>query len=513
MSEENHAKRVAKNTLALYFRMAFLVIVSLYTVRIVLQVLGSEDYGLNNVVGGFVGLFGFFTGTMLLAAQRYFAVNLATRDWEKLNTNFSVILFILLGFSFIVLLLAETVGLWFVTTQLVIPAERMTAAVVVYQASIVGFILMLVAAPLTALLVADENLSVYAFVSIFEGVAKLLIVYALLVVNMDKLILYALMQLGISFIVQGFYLWYCRQKYPQLHLKLCRDKEVYLGIFSYIHWNVIGAIASVLRGQGVNIIINLFFGPVVNAARGIAFQVNNVVVSFAQNFMRAVDPQIVKSYAVKNYGKFDFLLIASAKLAYYLLFIIALPLILNIHYVLDAWLGQPPENTYLFVVLALIDALLMSMTDTICTGVDAVGKVKWYQIVVGGLNLFIMPLTYIALMLCEMPWIPFVVSIVVTLIGGVLRMLTFSRIYDFNMWRYFRHVYIPIASVTILSCIICGPFFGDANNFVLLLRNSVMCAGSVVSVVYFVGLNRQERDIIMQILPIRKLLRRLRGMR
>ena len=506
MSEENHAKRVAKNTLALYFRMAFLVIVSLYTVRIVLQVLGSEDYGLNNVVGGFVGLFGFFTGTMLLAAQRYFAVNLATRDWEKLNTNFSVILFILLGFSFIVLLLAETVGLWFVTTQLVIPAERMTAAVVVYQASIVGFILMLVAAPLTALLVADENLSVYAFVSIFEGVAKLLIVYALLVVNMDKLILYALMQLGISFIVQGFYLWYCRQKYPQLQLKLCRDKTIYRGVFSYIHWNMIGATATILNGQGVNIMMNLFFGPVINAARGIAFQVNSVVVSFAQNFMRAVDPQIVKSYAMKDYSKFNFLMITSAKLAYYLLFLFALPLLLNIHYVLDVWLGQPPEQTYLFVTLALIDALLLNITDPISTGVSAVGKVKWYQIIVGGLNLLVMPLAYAALCVWELPWVPFAVSIVITFTGGFLRMLTFRRVYAFNMWYYIRQVYVPIACVTIFSCCVCQPFFSNASCFIILLQNSILCVGVIGFFIYLVGLTRQERKIILQILPIGKLL-------
>ncbi len=506
----DNAKRVAKNTLALYFRMIFLVLVSLYTVRVLLAVLGVEDYGLYNVVGGFVGLFSFFSGTLVNAAQRYFAISLATQDWEKLNKNLSLILGIIVVFALIVLLVCETGGLYFVTTQMTIPNGRMTAAIAVYELSVLGFIVVMLGAPLQAILVADENLSIYAVVSVFEGLFKLAIAYALLMFAVDKLILYAVLLFLVTLAVQGFFLWYCLEKYPQLKVHFYRDYREYREVFGYINWNVVGAIAHILKGQGVNIIINIFFGPAVNAARGIAYSISNVVLSFSQNFMKAVDPQIMKSYALGDGDKFRFMLVISSKISYFLLFMVALPLMLNVSYVLELWLGIPPLQTDLFAVLIMVDALLSALTDPLCTAVHAIGKMKVYQIVVGGANLMNLPLSYVLLLYVQEPWLPFAVGVGISLLMGFLRMFTFRRLYPFSMRRYFMQVYIPVCIVSLLAWGISHIFLAGADNFLQLAGKSAVCVFLTCGLIFLLGMNKAERQIVGRILPVGKIMDKLK---
>ncbi|TYZ27779.1 lipopolysaccharide biosynthesis protein [Selenomonas caprae] len=506
----DNAKRVAKNTLALYFRMIFLVFVSLFTVRVVLQVLGVEDYGLYNVVGGFVGLFSFFSGTMVNAAQRYFALSLARNDWKTVNKTFSLILVIIAVFALLVLILCETGGLWFLTTQMTIPAGRMMAALVVYELSIISFLVVMLGSPLQALLVADENLSIYALVSVFEGLAKLGIVYVLLAFAGDKLIIYSILLFGVTLAVQGFFLWYCLGKYPQLTVHIYSKRSEYKDVLGYINWNIIGALAQILKGQGVNIIINLFFGPAVNAARGIAYNINAVVMSFSQNFMKAVDPQIMKTYALGEAEKFRFMLVISSKISYFLLFVIALPLMLNISYVLEMWLGTPPAHTDLFAILVLIDALLSALTDPLCTAVHAVGKMKFYQIVVGGASLMNLPLSYGLLVICREPWLPFAVGIFISLLMGFLRMYTFQRLYPFSGRKYFIKVYIPVGLVTLLAWGTGYNFFTDAADLGQLAGHSIGCLLLSCIFILLLGLNREERQLVGKIFPMGKVLEKLR---
>lgn len=506
----DNAKRVAKNTLALYFRMIFLVLVSLYTVRVVLAVLGVEDYGLYNVVGGFVGLFSFFSGTLVNAAQRYFAISLATQDWEKLNKTLSIILGIIVIFALVVLFVCETGGLYFVTTQMTIPNGRMTAAIAVYELSILGFIVVMLGAPLQAILVADENLSIYAVVSVFEGMFKLVIVYALLMFAMDKLILYAVLLFLVTLAVQGFFLWYCLAKYPQLKVHFYRDCREYREVFGYINWNVIGAIAQILKGQGVNIIINIFFGPAVNAARGIAYSISNVVLSFSQNFMKAVDPQIMKAYALGDGDKFRYMLIISSKISYFLLFVVALPLMLNVSFVLELWLGIPPLQTDLFAVLVMVDALLSALTDPLCTAVHAIGKMKVYQIVVGGASLMNLPLSYGLLLYVQEPWLPFAVGVGISLLMGFLRMFTFRRLYPFSIRRYFMQVYIPVCIVSLLAWGLGQTFLAGADNFWQLAGNSAACVFLTCGLIFLLGLSKAERQIVGRILPVEKIMDKLK---
>jgi O-antigen/teichoic acid export membrane protein len=510
MSENSNVKRVLKNTLALYFRMIVLTFISLFTVRVVFQVLGASDYGLYNVVGGFVGMFGFLTGTLTIAEQRYFAISLSSRDWDSLSKLFSVNLVVNAIFGMILFLISETIGLWFVSTQLVIPVERMTAAFVVYELSIVSFLLALIVAPYMALLVADENLSIYSVVSIFEGISKLLIVYLLLTSNSDKLITYAVLLCLISISVNVFYVIYCKVQYPALQLKVYRDKNSYKEVLSFMNWNLIGAIASVLKGQGINMVMNVFFGPVINAARGIAFQINNVIMSFSQNFMKAIDPQIIKSYAKGEQERFFFLITASSKISYYLLFFIALPFMLNINYVLNLWLVEPPQYTSIFTILILVDALVASITDPICTAVQAVGEVKVYQLTVGVIAILNLPIAYSLLVIYNDPLVPFIVSIVISVVMALSRLVTFRRLYDFSIMNYCCQVFFPICLVTLLMVCVDGYLFSQADNFPHFIGNSIGTMVFSASIIYRIGLNAREKNIIKNALPGKNLINKFR---
>lgn len=504
----DNAKRVAKNTLALYFRMLFLLLISLFTVRVVLQSLGVSDYGLYNVVGGFVGLFGFFSGTLTNAAQRYFAIHLALHDWAHLNKTFSLILGIILAFSLLVLFISETAGLWFVVNKMTIPEGRMTAAIIVYELSIISFIIIMIASPLTALLVADENLSIYAIVSVFEGIFKLMIAYALMIFQFDKLILYAWLLFFVTVVVQGFFLLYCKWQYPALRVHFYREYAEYKGIFSYINWNVIGAIAQILKGQGVNVIMNIFFGPAVNASRGIAYNINNVVSSFSQNFMKAVDPQIIKSYAEKDEDRFQFILITASKLSYFLLFAISLPLMLNVNYVLKLWLGMLPEFISIFVILVLIDAWFTALTDPLGTGVQAIGKVKVYQILVGGTSLLNLPISYALLCYCEIPWIPFLVGICLSFMMGNLRIYIFNRLYPFDKMLYIREVYFKVFLTSSVVLGIGYKFFSDACDLLGLVVNATAVLLISFTAIISIGLNSKERQLVFRLFPIQRFFHR-----
>ena len=290
-------RRIARNTLMLYFRQILIMVVSLYTVRVVLNVLGAEDYGIYNVVAGVVTMFSFLNGAMTTASQRYFAFDLGKNDTEHLKITFNVTFQIYIILACIIVLLAESVGIWFVCNKLVIPAERMFAAVVIYQCSILSFLFTLISTPYMASLIAHENMDVYAYVSIVEVLFKLLIVFLLKVLLYDKLIVYGILLATVALINNVIYQFYCRSHYSECKLEFIKDRKYLKELFFYGGWNFIGSFAAVLKTQGVSIIMNMFFGPVVNAARGIASQVSNTLMTFSSNFSVALRPQIIKSYA------------------------------------------------------------------------------------------------------------------------------------------------------------------------------------------------------------------------
>lgn len=500
MNIKSNSSRVLRNTISLYIRMVVLTIISLFTVRVVLHVLGEVDYGLYNVVGGFVTFFGFISGTLAIASQRYFAISLATNDWKSLNKYFSINIYIYIFFIGLVLILSETVGLWFVMNRLTVPDNRMQAAIIVYELSIANFIIGLLTSPFQALLIADENLSIYSIISIVEGAFKIIVAYLLYTIHSDKLIMYSILLFVVCLSVNGIYIIYSFRKYKRLEIHFQKDKSGYKEVFSYMNWNLIGAMGSVGKSQGINIIMNVFFGPSINAARGIATHINTVVSSFSQNFMKAVDPQITKKYANRNKDKLIALIHSSSKLSYYLLYIIILPLIANMNYILTLWLKEDvPDYTLQFTILALIDALVLSITEPFGTGVQATGNVKFYQLTVGILSLLNLPVVYTILGYFENPLIPFMISIFLSVLMSVGRILVYKKInQDFSIADYIIRVLFPVFIVTIFSSLFTFFIINNADYFVNFLVNVILSVGFTGMLIFFIGLNREEKNLLLQ---------------
>lgn len=504
MSTDGNAGRILRNTVSLYFRMIFLTLISLYTVRVILQVLGDVDYGIYNVVGGFVGLFAFFSSTVTVASQRFFAVSIARNDRMRLRQVFSCNLLINAGFSVCLLLLAETVGLWFVTNILQIPEIRREAAFWVYQYSILTFAAGLMESTFLAVLIAEERMGIYSAVSVAEGGAKLLVAYLLSVGSGDKLELYGLLLFMVAVIIDGIYILYCIKKFPYVRFQMCKDKAVYREIFAFTNWNTIGAVAAVLRDHGINIVINIFFGPAVNAARGIAVQINSVVMSFAVNFMNAVNPQITKSYAGNETERFFHLICIASKISYLLLLFLTLPLAFNLDYLLQLWLVEPPEHTAVFAVLVLIDALVISATNPLMTAVQATGKVKRYQLTVGGAALLHLPLAVLLLQWMEDPVIPFASGIGISFLMGVLRVINLNRLCGFPWKVYIGKVLLPLGLVTAVFAAADGFLFSGAESFLNLLGNGLGSAAVGSILIWFLGLSGMERGTLRRLILKRK---------
>lgn len=490
-----NVKRVIKNTLALYFRMFFLVLISLYTVRVVLDILGVNDYGIYNVISGFVGLLNFITGTLSVAAQRYFASNLVNNDWERINKLFFVNMFIAIVISIIAIFIAETIGIWFISNQMVIPLERMSSAIIVFRLSVIIFIVSILVYPFIALLVADENLSIYTLVSIFEGIFKLLIVYGLYTINYDKLIIYATLLTIVSILVNTFYIIYVIKSYNNFKIIICREKDNYKEMLSFINWNLIGALAVLLKNQGINIIMNLFFGPTINAAKGIAFQISNVILLFAQNFMKAISPQIIKSYTIGDHNGLLNLIDSASKFSYFLLFFIAMPFMFNIKYILSIWLINIPDYTIIFVILTLVDILLTQITDVIGNTIQATGKIRNFQLSTGLANLILnLPLAYIILKIDKNPIYPLIICILVSIIVSTLRIINLKLVYSFSISRFSRNVLFPIMVITLLVYFIDKIFFSNSNNFFDLIYNVLGSTIITMILIYIIGLNKREKS-------------------
>lgn len=501
MTNISNAQRVLKNTAALYVRMIFLTGISLYTVRIVLQTLGAADYGLYGVVGGFVSVMGFFAGMLAHMSQRFFAVCLARQEWDKLRQILSANLALNACAGAVLLMLAESAGLWFVAEKLQIPAGREMAVVVAYELSLITWFAGLMTTPFQAVLIAEENMRVYSIVAILEGAAKLLVVYLLLLSEADKLMTYAALLCVVSLGIDSIYVMYCRRTYSYVRFHICRDKKIYGEIFSFSGWNLIGALATLLRNPGINVIMNLFFGPVVNAARGIAFQINGVISSFAQNFMTAVDPQIIKNYAKGENAAFQALLYSAAKMSFFLLLVLILPFAWNVDYVLGLWLGEPPKYTSLFAILVLTEALTDTLTNSLSTGVQATGKIRAYQLIVGGMSLSIFPLAYLALELWPAPVIPFLISIGMTAAMGIGRMIMIKRLCPFlSLGTYVREVLAPAVMIAALAAAWDGFLFAGAEGFFGLVINCIGSTAFLLPIIWVLGLNAKERSVIRMLI-------------
>lgn len=492
-------KRIAKNTLLLYFRMLFLMAVSLYTSRVVLNALGIEDFGIYNVVGGVVAMFSVLSGSLSAAISRFITYELGKGNQENLNKIFSSAVTIQLGLAGIIILLAETIGIWFLNVKMNIPEVRMEAANWVFQFSILTFAINLISVPYNASIIAHEKMSAFAYISILEAVGKLFIAYLITITPMDKLIFYAILMCVVALIVRFTYGNYCKRHFCECTYHFIWDKQLLKSMFSFAGWNFIGASSAVLRDQGGNVVINLFCGPAVNAARGIAFQVNNAVNQFVGNFMTALNPQITKSYAAGDRGYMMTLIFQGARLSFYMLLLLSLPILVNTHYILALWLKIVPEHAVLFVQLILIFALSESISQPLITAMLATGKIRNYQIIVGGLQMMNLPVSYILLRIGYFPEIVIVVAICISQCCLGARLILLRKMINLSITKYLKNVYLNIIVVSIIAVIlplISAYYIKESfSNFIFISLIAVICTFSSI---YFIGCNNQEREFIHQ---------------
>ena len=495
-SSENN-KRIAKNTLLLYFRMLFMMIINLYTSRIVLNALGVEDFGIYNVVGGVVAMFSLLSGSLSTAISRFITYELGTGQQENLNKIFSTAVTIQLILAGIIILFAELFGVWFLNNQMTIPSSRLIASNWVFQISLLTFVINLISIPYNASIIAHEKMSAFAYISILEAMGKLITAYLITISPIDKLIFHSFLMCAMALLVRFTYGFYCKKNFCECNYHFSWDKQLLKQMFSFAGWNFIGTASAVLRDQGGNILINLFSGPTVNAARGIAFQVNNAIQSFVNNFMTALNPQITKSYVTNNREYMMSLIFQGARLSFYMLLILSLPILLNTQYILELWLKTVPEHSVLFVQLVLILAMSESISYPLITAIQATGRIKNYQLLVGSLQLLNFPISYILLYLGFFPEIIMIVAIILTQACLGARLYMLKKILKLPAKEFLKHVYLNIIIVSILAITIPSIiFWGQSTNLTSFILSSLISVICSLTTIYYVGCNTAERAFI-----------------
>lgn len=492
-------KRIAKNTLMLYARMLFSMLVSLYTSRVVLSTLGVENYGIYNVVGGVVAMMGILNGAMSTSVQRFLNFEMGTGNSERLQQTFSMSMNIYALFALVFVILAETMGFWFLNTHLLIPHERLMAANYVFQFSIFGTVISLMSNPYNAAIIAHERMDVYAYTSIFEVLVKLGIVYLLLVISFDKLIGYGLFMTCASCLVTLIYYLFCKRHFMECRYRLYWNKFLFRQLFSYFSWNLFGSSAALVKGEGLNILLNMFFNPVVNGARGIACTINNVLMQFFNNFYTAVRPQIVKYYAQGDKESMLDLVFKSTKYSFFLCLIVSLPVLIEAPYLIHLWLGQTPEYTIIFTRLIVIISIVDALAAPIMTAAHATGKIKLYQFVVGMISILNIPISYCVLKYVSTnPVTVYVVSLALAVVAFVVRLWIVKRLVNFSIRQYLRIVVLKILVLSAFSVPLpLGLHLILENGFI---NSAVVIVASVISsciFIYALGMNYAERTVVV----------------
>ncbi|OYP57196.1 MATE family efflux transporter [Segatella bryantii] len=473
--------------------------ISIYTSRVVLQVLGEVNYGIYNVVGGFVSMFTVISGAMSTASQRFLSFEIGKGSSGKVHEVFSTAIIIHIGLGLIILLLGETVGIWFINNYLNLPHERYYAANWVFQFSLLTFIISVISVPYNAVLIAYERMKAFAYVSIFEVTLKLLIVYFIAIAPFDKLIFYSILMASTSLILSIVYGVYVNRNLKQCHFNWVWDKSKGMEMGSFVSWNLIGSLAGVLKEQGINVVLNMFFGAAINAARGVAYQVLNAVGGFVNNFQVAMNPQIVKHYSAGEKYEMFRLVFRGSKFSFLIMLMFVLPLTLEAPYILNIWLVNVPAYTGIFLRLVLLTSLVDSLSGTLITSMHASGKVKDYQIVVGGLSLLTLPLVYVALKLGAPPYAAMFIGLCMAVALHVARILMLKASIHFPVMDYFRKITLRVFFLALLSAVVpTALYFFLSVNFINFL---VVCLVSVISVItisYRLGLSMYERQKVKE---------------
>lgn len=492
MPSEN-TKRIAKNTSMLYIRMFLTILVSLYTSRVVLNVLGVDDYGIYNVVGGMVTMFGFLNSSMAIAVQRYLSFEIGQYNWDRLHKIFSLSLLVHFVLAVIIAVVAEIIGYWILSSKLNIPPDRFSDAIWVFHASILACCANVIRVPYNAVIIAREKMNVYAYMSILEVCLNLAIVYILLIGDIDKLRLYAILTTGVTCIVTIGYVLYCRWQFQESRFVRYWNKSLFKELVSFAGGSALGEMSWVATLQGVNLVLNLFFGPAVNTARAISVQVTGAVSRFIISFQTAVNPQLIKYYAANEKEMMFELLFRSTNFSFFLMLFFSVPILLETEFILKLWLKIVPDYSVLFCRLAIINSLIDSFSNLLATAAKAYGKIWKYQIYVAFILFLNLPLSYIALKFGASPEYTFYVYGILSFLLLIVRLYLLHDMIGFPVWLFLRelssNIWITLSSLLlpVTSYLFMAEGWG---RFFAVFTLSII---SVVLSVYFIGLKKNER--------------------
>ena len=493
-------KRIAKNTLLLYVRMLFTMAVSLFTSRVILNTLGVEDYGINNVVGGIVTMFSVLSGSLSSSISRFITFELGKGNIERLKTIFSTGVNIQLGMSVLIIIIAEAVGIWFLNAKMNIPADRMVAANWVFQCAILTFVLNLLSVPYNAAIIAHEKMSAFAYISVVEVSLKLIIVYMLMISPFDRLETYAVLLLLVGAVIRFIYGYYCKRHFEECTYHFGFDKPVLKEMTGFAGWNFLGNGAYMLNTQGVNILMNLYFGVAVNAARGVATQVDAALKQFVNNFTTAVNPQITKSYAQGDLDYMHKLVCRSAKFSAFLMMFFTVPIILETNTILTIWLKMVPDYAVIFLQWIIISSFMDTvLANSLVTSMFATGKIKRYQIIVTTVGCLVFPLSWIAFKLGFEPQVGYILYFIIYTILLFVRLYLLKDMVKLPVMMYIREVLYKLVPVIVVGFAIPGILIltMDAGW----LRLILVCLLSVLVTAaseYFIGLSNKEKDFVAE---------------
>lgn len=497
-------KRIAKNTVYMYIRMFATMLISLYTSRVVLASLGFEDYGLYNVVGGIIAMFGFLNGALSQTTSRYITYYLGKNDIKRLIAIFSTGFYIHVLLAFFIVLLAETVGLWYVYNKLVVPVGRFAAAMWLYQFTVITAAANIISVPFNASIISHEKISAYAFITIAESVLKLIVAISLAHVSFDSLIYYGAMLLLIQLSYNVFGWVYSIKKFEGIRIQRVFDRGMFKEMFGFTGWNLLGNFSYMFFSQGINLMLNFYFGTAVNAARGIAVQVEGVVRSFATNIQTAINPQIVKSYAQDDKHRMFSLMFASSRYCYYLLFLLALPIILEADYILSLWLGSYPEHTVNFLRITLLNVTFEALSTPMFMANLASGKVKIYQICMGITSLVFIPITFVVLKMSLIPEVVFLCLLAIRFVEMVERIFIVHAQIGLPRRKYLKEVIFNVAIVAVLSSIVpIAVHMQMSSGLIRFLIVGFVCVISAGTVVFFIGMSPNERKMFVDYVKVR----------
>lgn len=492
--KSSQTRRIARNTLMLYVRMLVLMLVGLYTSRVVLDALGENDFGIYDVVGGVVAMFTIISGSLNSAISRFITFELGKTDGQRLNKVYSTAVLIQLVIAAVVVSVAEPVGLWFISNEMTIDPSRIPAARTVLHFSLASFVINMMSVPQMASITAHEKMSAYAYIGLLDGFLRLGAAVLISRSSSDRLVLYAALMTMTVLLVRMAYGLYCRRYFPECRFRMVRDLSLVREMFSFAGWNFIGVSAGVLRDQGGKILINIFTGPAVNAARGVALQLSGAVQGFVTNFMTAVNPQITKSYAAGDREYMYFLISKSSRMSYYLLFVLALPVLFNTGYLLDLWLKDVPSHSELFVQLFIVFTLSESLSNPLITAQLATGNIRNYQLVVGGLQLLNIPVSYLFLKSGAVPEVTVMVAVAISQICLFARLFMLRGMIGLPAGDFLKKVYLNVIAVSAAALVV--PLAADPalpDTFSGFAASVMICVCSAGLSVMFIGLRASER--------------------